>query len=135
MLSTESLSRGCRASTGFIVFSCHCQNFSEQNIFILAANLKTCGVLDPEYRYYFICQCAEKSHYTCVDNRSICVMKALLNSEIKQKYKLSFRSYPQRYADDNNKMQGRNEQVKNLVLFSTFKYIILYSVGFTVKMF
>lgn len=43
MPSTESLSRECRASTRFIVFSCHCQNFSEQSIFIPTANLKTWG--------------------------------------------------------------------------------------------
>lgn len=135
MPSTESLSRECRASTRFIVFSCHCQNFSKQNIFILIANLKTCGVLDPKCRYYFICQCAEMSCYTCLGNRCTHVMKAPLNSEIKQKIKISFKNYPQSYADDDNKMQGRSEQVKNLVLFSRFKYIILFSVVFTIKTF
>lgn len=93
MPSTESLSRECRASTRFIVFSCHCQNFSKQNIFILIANLKTCGVLDPKCRYYFICQCAEMSCYTCLGNRCTRVMKAPLNSEIKQKIKISFKNY------------------------------------------
>lgn len=114
MPSTESVARECRASTRFIVFSCHCQNFSKQNIFILIANLKMCGVLDPKCRYYFICQCAEKSRYTCLDNRCTRVTKALLNSEINQKIEISFKNYSQSYADDDNKMQRRSEQVKAL---------------------